>query len=160
MITLIDERRPDYLAKLGVEMIDAGSKEGRKGSRTAWQIAAVWAAHPTQRDEALWREYAAAYKGMHKLTWSRGAQKALLPEEPELSDEELAQAADQKDGADDEVVGFIEKSAYRALWATGLDVDFLAAVESGLRGEELAARLDELLLRELMPLTHAHGLEA
>ena len=63
----IDERRPDYLAKLGVEMTDAGSKEGRKGSRTAWQIAADWAAHPTQRDEALWREYAAAYKGMHKL---------------------------------------------------------------------------------------------
>ena len=148
-ITLIDERRPDYLAKLGLEMSDAGSKEGRKGSRTAWQIAADWAAHPTQRDEALWREYAAGYKGMRKLTWSRGAQEALLPEVPELSDEELAQAADQKDGADDEVVCKLDHRVYQALWATGLDVDFLASVESGLRGDDLAARLNELLCRTL-----------
>ena len=149
LITPIDERRPDYLVKLGLEMSDAGSKEGRKGSRTAWQIAADWAAHPTKRDAALWSEYAAAYKGMRKLTWSRGAQEALLPEVPELSDEELAQAADQKDGADDEVVCKLDHRVYRVLWTTGLDVDFLAAVEAGLRGLELAERLNELLRRTI-----------
>jgi len=121
-----------YLVKLGLELNDpTKGKKGRKqGSRTAWQIAQDWVeaadkrSPAAKRDAALWCEYVGSYKGMRALTWSRGAEEALLSAATlavaELSDEDLAKAEDQKDGDEDEVVLTIARDDYAMLWSANL----------------------------------------
>lgn len=85
-----------YLAKMGLagELALAGTKEGREGHRTSWQIlrdltAAAYTKGDTLEDRQLWCEFARSMKGARQLTYSKGLRQryALADERP---DEELA----------------------------------------------------------------------
>lgn len=87
-----------YLSKLGLEITDELSKQGRaSGSRTPWQILAdvdeaAREGRKSPRDVALWCEYAEAMHGARQLTWSNGLrwECGLAAEE---SDETIAERA-------------------------------------------------------------------
>lgn len=79
----------DYIAKFGPaeEMALQSVKEGRKGSRTPWQLLRD-ATHGDRQAGVLFREYAAAFKGRVQLQWSRGLKKLLAEETEESGDDE------------------------------------------------------------------------
>lgn len=86
-VNMTPARKAQYLAKMGLE-ISAITKEGRKDSRSPWQIAR--AAVQGDREAAqLWQVYAKAMHGARQLTWSRGARKRFGV--AEKTDEEIAE---------------------------------------------------------------------
>lgn len=68
--------RTDYLSKLGLEVASILTKQGKRGSRSPWQIA-----NAVQRGDAvarrLWIDYTESMHGARQLTWSRHARRAL-----------------------------------------------------------------------------------
>lgn len=68
--------RTDYVAKLGLEVASILTKQGKRGSRTPWQIAAD-AAEGDVDARRLWVDYTEAMHGARQLTWSRRARRAL-----------------------------------------------------------------------------------
>lgn len=87
-----------YIGKWGAaeELALAGSKRGRTGGRTPWQLLADATHQGDRRAAARWQEYARALKGRHQLEWSRGL-KAMAGID-ERTDAELAAAeASQRD---------------------------------------------------------------
>lgn len=82
-----------YLAKMGCEVSDPGSKRGRTHEhRSHLQIAADLARSHHPRDRELWREFVLAIRGRKQLTWSRGLKAAAGI--PDLSDEQVASHED------------------------------------------------------------------
>lgn len=79
----------DYIGKFGAgeEMALHGSKEGRHGSRTPWQLLDD-ARDGDKRAAALWLEYAAAFHGRSQLVWSPGLKARFAI--GEMTDEEAA----------------------------------------------------------------------
>ena len=84
-----------YVSKFGFEMTYSHSKEGKKGSRTPWNMLLdVFANQEGQKilkwspDVELLREFGKAMKGRAQLFWSRGLKDLLKVNEE--SDEELA----------------------------------------------------------------------
>jgi hypothetical protein len=77
-----------YLTKLGLELAGIGTKTGKTGHFTSWDIAREAAAGDARFAE-LWKEHARCMLGARQLTWSRGlrAYAGLLPER---TDEEIA----------------------------------------------------------------------
>lgn len=94
----------EYIAKLGLELVDPANKRARKpGHRTPWQIAQDFAealnavraidrdGSPdcddmidrrrarvlTERDAQLWRTYCADMRGCHRVVWSNGLKRAF-----------------------------------------------------------------------------------
>ena len=64
--------RVDYIAKLGLEICDPGTKTANKASRTPWEIAADFAREKKLADASLFREYTQAMFRARQLTWSTG----------------------------------------------------------------------------------------
>lgn len=64
-ITKSESKRATYLAKLGLESASLG-KEGRRGSRTPWDLARM-AANGDQRARWLWCEYTEATRGRRMI---------------------------------------------------------------------------------------------
>lgn len=77
-----------YLAKLGLELSDPGSKKARAGHETPTDIAYRWAESKDADAAELWQEYCAAMKGSRHLTWTRGLKEAARV--AERSDAEVA----------------------------------------------------------------------
>jgi hypothetical protein len=63
-----------YVAKMGLELSGAMSKEGRNGHMTAWQVGREVA--DGRMNPERWREYAEGMNGCHQLQWSRGLRDA------------------------------------------------------------------------------------
>lgn len=80
--------------KLAVELARGDIKEARSGNRTPFRILADVLALGVVDDWQLWREWEKASKGKRQLTWSVGLRELLLPDVVELTDEELAEAAE------------------------------------------------------------------
>lgn len=76
----------EYVGKFGAaeELALHGSKQGRKGSRSPWQLLAD-AGDPENeraaRDAAIWLEFAAAFLGRRQLVWSPGLKARFSIEE-------------------------------------------------------------------------------
>lgn len=108
-LTLVLCHDAKYISKLGLEISFGVGKQAKHGNRAMWEIAADIAKHHDPRDIAIWRAYAAAFKGAKQLTWSRGLrQKLRLKEErtdQDIVDEELPAVP----------VAIIQKSTWRAL---------------------------------------------
>jgi len=87
-----DQAAGDYITKWGLdsELTKGPAKMGRKENYTPWQLL-LGAVEGDQRAAALFVEYANAMKGKRLLTWSKGAREILGLNEPELTDEELAE---------------------------------------------------------------------
>jgi hypothetical protein len=91
-----------YLAKLqegekldrsvGNEMTRADLKSGRGDSRVPFEILADFGSDGDAADLDLWHEYQLATKGRSAIRWSRGLRERLLPDDEELTDEEIAAA--------------------------------------------------------------------
>jgi hypothetical protein len=64
-----------YIAKMGLEVSGATTKQGREGHLSSWQVAreVVDGRMSTER----WREYAEGMNGCHQLQWSRGLREAF-----------------------------------------------------------------------------------
>jgi len=92
-----------YVVKWGAagEIVYGTKKGGRTAGRSPFQILADLCDDEDQgrplnpRDVALFREYAAAFKGARQLTWSRGLRE-LYAEDTEKTDAELAAAEDDR----------------------------------------------------------------
>jgi hypothetical protein len=137
-----------YVAKLGAggdwseadELVRAGSKRGRKGSATFWDlldVAGDKGATEAQRSRArvLVTEYAEATHGLASLSWSPGL-RARLDLEAAASDAELV---NQQEG-DAELVSLIDPADWQAVREVHAQPDVLAAAN---RGGQRA--VDELL---------------
>jgi hypothetical protein len=109
--------KSDYIAKLGLEISDPGTKQGRDKGRTPLQIAHDFCTHGLRRDAAIWRDYCASMKGARFLTWSRGAKRDLGIRE--RTDLELA--TDEQDGGTDRTVGTISSPAWCAIRGRVID---------------------------------------
>lgn len=109
------DRGGSYLAKLGLEIAPPGTKPGRWGHRSPWQIATALIDHPNGYDLGLWSEYCGAMHHARRLSWSRGlkARFGLLDQ----TDEEAA-ADIPKDA---ETVCVIDAEAWKEIRGYNLD---------------------------------------
>lgn len=91
-----------YLAKLqegekldrsvGNEVARADLKGGRRGSRVPFEILADFGSDGLVDDLELWQEFQLATKGRSAIRWSKGLRALLLPDDDDLTDEEIAAA--------------------------------------------------------------------
>lgn len=87
----------EYIAKtqdgrsVGNEIARGDMKQGRNGGRTPFEILDDFRWTGDVEDLALWNEWETATKGHKCITWSKGLRK-ILGCEPEMTDEELAEA--------------------------------------------------------------------
>jgi hypothetical protein len=90
-----------YLTKSGLgglaqELQGAQTKLAGGGNRGPWQIAAAIHAavdagqDPDPQDVAIWSAWERGSRGRRQIAWSAGLRDRLLPDEAELSDEEIA----------------------------------------------------------------------
>jgi hypothetical protein len=128
-VSVVPLRRHDYIAKLGLELGDPGTKEGRRKGRTQWQIASDIAEHRRARDVVLWHIYCSAMKGARQLMWSRGLKQRYGIDE--VTDDEVV-ACDEERGPTDRTVGFIPANVW---WVVRRDgpalAELLEQTESG-----------------------------
>jgi hypothetical protein len=94
-LTRCNAKAGDYITKLGLEVSDGGTKAGRAGRLSVWQLGRKAARLRGQQatDDAApqaWREFVRGIRGARQLTWSRGLKKAAGIEE--RSDQEITQA--------------------------------------------------------------------
>jgi hypothetical protein len=87
-----------YLSKgtyesAALELAGGSTKRARRGNRSPFDILADLAQQHEARDLALWREYEQASRGKRALTWSRGLRDELLPDDAELTDEQVVEDA-------------------------------------------------------------------
>lgn len=93
-----------YLAKMGLaaELTLSGTKEGREGHRTPWQVlrdltVAAFSKGDTLEDRQLWGEFARSMKGARQLTYSKGLRQRYALPDP-ADDEILADVQGELEG--------------------------------------------------------------
>jgi hypothetical protein len=121
----------------GNELARGDMKQGRQGSRTAFEVLDDFRWTGDAEDLALWHEYEAATKGHQAITWSKGLRK-ILGVLQEQTDEELAA---EEVGGDD--IAMIPAEVWAGVVKIpGLDAALLDVCErSGLAGmNKLLAR--------------------
>jgi len=93
--------------RLGIakELARGDLKRGRAGSATPFELLDDETGNG--RTRALWAEYVAATKGRRAFGWSRGLREYLLPEDEELTDEEVLDAAESGD-----LVGLVDAESW------------------------------------------------
>ena len=86
-----------YLSKWGLEdeMTKSHSKVAKNGGFTPFALLQNILDTGDAQSWQLFKEYAEAFKGKRQLVWSKGLRARLLPELEDLSDEEIASAADE-----------------------------------------------------------------
>lgn len=92
-----------YVSKWGIEdeMTKANAKRGKRHGLSPWGLlrAVLDGNAPEIAPEpaaALFRLYAHAFKGRHQLLWSKGLRAKLLPEQVELSDQQIVERPDDE----------------------------------------------------------------
>lgn len=92
-----------YVSKWGIEdeMTKANAKRGKRHGLSPWGL--IRAVQDGNAPEiapeaaaALFRLYAHAFKGRHQLLWSKGLRAKLLPEQVELSDQQIVERPDDE----------------------------------------------------------------
>lgn len=118
------------------ELAGGGTKSGRGGNRTPFEILADLYTHGDAEDLDLWHEWEAGSKGRRQLTWSRGLRERLLTE-PELTDQELAEV---DEGGEDLL--FFESATWReARWHRAALADAAERDQSGQALRQLCREL-------------------
>ena len=131
------ERAAQYVAKMSTgdawtladELTRSGSKVGRNGSRSIWEILDTWAdkgAAKTDKAQAaaLLHEYAAATRGTKALKWSPGLKKRFSL--AEVADEVLAEEAQDETTR---LVTLVEAAGWRHVLRHRAQADVLTAAE-------------------------------
>ena len=85
-----------YVSKWGLEdeMTKSHSKVAKNGGFTPFALLQNILDTGDAQSWQLFKEYAEAFKGKRQLVWSKGLRARLLPDQLELSDEELASSED------------------------------------------------------------------
>lgn len=93
--------------RLGIakELARGDLKRGRAGSATPFELLDDETGN--KRTRALWAEYVAATKGRRAFGWSRGLREYLLPDDDELTDEEVLDDAESGD-----LVGLVDAESW------------------------------------------------
>lgn len=125
--------------KAAREVTMGGSKGGRLGNRTPFQLLADVVALGESRDLALWHEWEAASRGKRQLTWSKGLREQLLRGEVEQTDEQLA----EEQLLDGEDVLRLPAASWRAVVEQRLTAVLLDAVEQDDDGAALRGVLSD-----------------
>jgi len=118
-----------------LEVARGDLKDARMGNRTPFAVlrGLVEVHHtgdlgPTRtlrdvrRDEALWAEWERGSKGRRQIAWTPGLRAELLADEPELTDEQIAE---QDQGGED--VALIDAETFRTITAHRADWTLLEA---------------------------------
>ena len=99
----IEDERPKHVSKWGIEdeMTKANAKRGKRHGLSPWGLlrAVLDGNAPEIAPEpaaALFRLYAHAFKGRRQLHWSVGLRAKLLPEQVELSDQQIVERPDDE----------------------------------------------------------------
>jgi hypothetical protein len=132
----------EYLCKLqedarewdaAAELTMSHRKEARKRGGSFHPLTLLdMAEQGDKRAIARWHEYVETTSGRRCLTWSHGLRKRLLVDEPELTDEELAEDLDAEQS---EIVGYLLPRDFMAVRRAKLMLTMLSAVErDGLAG--------------------------
>jgi hypothetical protein len=90
-VTLTESHRDAYIAKLGLadELVMSSTKRGHGADhRTPLQLLEDAEVFRTERDVALWREYAREMHGARQLTWSKGLRQRFAI--PDINDDLLS----------------------------------------------------------------------
>ena len=139
----IEDERPKHVSKWGIEdeMTKSQAKRGKRHGLTPWGLlrAVLDGNAPEIAPEpaaALFRLYAHAFKGRHQLLWSKGLRAKLLPEQVELSDQQIVERPD-----DERAILLAELSTddWKAIRRVNGQAAVLEAAERG--KDELAAVL-------------------
>lgn len=104
-------RRADYIAKLGLELTDPGSKKAKEGHETPTDIAYRWTTTKDPSAAKLWREWCEAMKGARQLTWTVGLKHAAAV--AERTDAECAE--DEERGASVVELGTLDLDEWKAV---------------------------------------------
>lgn len=115
------------------EVTMGGSKSGRRGNRTPFQLLADVVAYGEARDLALWHEWELASRGKRQLTWSKGLRDQLLAGIEEQTDEQLADES-LPDGED---VLLLPRASWDIVTRHNLTAQLLDAVEEDQDGAAL-----------------------
>lgn len=136
--------RADYLAKFGCELTDPGTKRGRRGNRTPFQIATSAASGNSLADEELWIAYCKAMRGAKMLTWSDGFRTFLGFDEK--TDQEVVDGEEQAS----EIVAVIPGAVWdRVRDRRGLTCAILEAAELAAGEPEGFVAIERLIQRRL-----------
>lgn len=113
------------------EIARSDLKQARGGGRVPFEILADFGSDGVASDLDLWHEYQLATKGRSAVRWSRGLRALLLPDEPELTDQEVV---DEDQAAP--IIAYLTAPAYRQLLARPYGEAYLlrAAELGGLPG--------------------------
>ena len=91
-----------YVSKWGIEdeMTKSQAKRGKRHGLSPWGLLRAVLDGAAEIDPepaaALFRLYAHAFKGRHQLLWSKGLRAKLLPEQVELSDQQIVERPDDE----------------------------------------------------------------
>ena len=123
-----------YVSKWGLEdeMTKAHTKKAKRHGLTPWGLlrAVLDGNAPEIAPEpaaALFRLYAHAFKGRHQLLWSKGLRSKLLPEQVELSDQDLVDRPDDERAA---LLSEISTAQWKAIRNARAQASILDAAES------------------------------
>jgi hypothetical protein len=121
-----------YVAKLqdgrnvGREMTRGDLKAGRLGSLLPFELLDYFRATGDLDALDVWHEFEHATHGRRAIEWSRGLRARLVPDVPELRDEEIA--AEEIGGVD---VCVLPAETWDAVVEHDLEVNVLEAAEAG-----------------------------
>lgn len=125
------------------ELTRSDTKTAKNGNRTPFAIlAGLVETHRTgdlgewgtPEDQDIWAEWERVSKGRRQIQWSAGLRAALLGDEPELTDEQLAEKAE----LEGQIVAEVSSGAYREIVRDRADLLVLRAFErSFAEGHEL-----------------------
>lgn len=130
-----------------LELARGDLKVAREGHRTPFRILGDVLLMGEVADLELWKVWEQGSQGRRQMTWSVGLRGRLLPEVADLTDEELAEAADL---AGDEVV-VIASAGWAKVCRYGLAAQLLDATEADDTGHALQHLLDSWGIRWKLP---------
>jgi len=147
---------PKYLAKMGFEFTDSGTKQAKNGNRTVWELARDIADRDDAHDVSLWREYAEATKGKRMVEWSRGDRdmRKRLALADERADADII--ADAEAG---ELVGLLPAMAYRRLVQLRQVVTPLEMLDAKVSWADVAAWVERVTGHGVRPVLAAEHAE-
>ena len=142
-------RAAQYVSKWGIEdeMTKSQAKQGRRHGLSPWGLlrAVLDGNAPEIAPEpaaALFRLYAHAFKGRRQLHWSVGLRAKLLPDQVELSDQELVDLPDDERAS---LLSSITADQWRAIRRARAQASILDAAESDPR--LIQVLIDQIMLR-------------
>lgn len=134
----VGERR----ANIAAELVRGDLKNGRADSLAPFELLDAQG-DGSERARGLWIEYVEGTHARRALSWTKGLREYLLPDEEELSDEEVIEDAEQA-----ELVAIIEGDRYDACLKNR--PEYLAAVLEAAEAGEIEW-IEELLNDESPP---------